>query len=331
MKLLSDPVEVLRLNGSPLHPNYWGFDPHVVLEGGDIVMALNYPGGNPVRTAIAMCSSPVTDGIRFTAPRTVLRPMSPLPTAGVETPCPLGPGPSFPVWSMTTMLYPHQPESTDHVSAVALALAQHWKMPWTWYGPVLGASCLRQVPNVVKVPPDPLQPVGTTTTGATIVPPTKGGISKGGLSEMATMWQGGNMVGVFATNSYRPKPCLFVAVSQAGPWLGRSWTPSPDPVLEGEGALWASQGHLSMVSGRPLCVYAEGPPERIRVAWGEPDLSKFTPAEILLEPESGTLWSGRCVGPSWVPLGGNRGRLYFNAVEEEGNASRVMTVEMELE
>ena len=277
-------------------------DVGVTLYEGRFYMAIHIPinGVN----CIAMRVS--DDGVNFSEPRVILRPNSKMvgATRGAETPsAPMPPFPGFPFWSMICMTYDVIPGHADHWSVGTLAFAKDPLGFWQWGDIVFSSIHRRQQP---------------TWDGMKV---------EGGLSEFTTLHVGsGVVVALFATNSYRPKPCIYGAVSLP-PWSMRSWAMNPDPVIEGEGSMLATQPHLFLLRGVPMCVYTDGEPSRVRVARGDSTLTKWEIGEVLVEP-SGVV--ERCVGPCLVPLDETMGRLYYTEVSMDNTRWQTMTCEVEL-
>lgn len=283
-----------------------GTDVGVTLHEGKFYMLIHaYDAVGTKLNCLAVAVS--SDGVKFPQPRIVLRSDPKLVgcTRGVETPsAPLPPFPGFPYWSTTCMTYDVVPgRGIEHWSVCTAAYAKDPLGFWQWGDIVLAPTFRRQ------------QPVD------------KGGDIEGGLSEMSVMHVGNGVLGaLLATNTYRPKPCIYAAAS-VPPFSMRSWAQWPDPVIEGEGSLWASQPHLFQMNGLPMCVYAEGPPERIRVARGDKTMQKWELGEVLLEPDGEV---ERCVGPCLVPIDGTTGRLYWSSVSGDGRIWRTMTALVDL-
>jgi len=296
MKLISD------LKAVPTKSTFVT-DVGVTLYQNEFYMAMHIPinGVN----CIAMRTS--DDGVQFGEPKVILRPDPKRigATRGLETPSP--PQPPIPgvfdFWSMICMGYDIMPERKDHESCGILAVAKDPMGEWSFDDIVFSSIKSRQ------------QPVWDGTK------------IEGGLSEFGLIYAGNRIaLAVFATNSYRPKPCIYGALSSA-PWLMRSWLMTPDPIIEGEGKYWASQPSLSIIDDLPVCVYVEGAPERIRVARGNVTLEDWEVGEILVQPDA---TMDRCVGPCLVPLESGQGRLYFTAVSNDNKLWRTMTALVDL-
>lgn len=283
-----------------------GTDVGVTLHDGKFIMLTHVWDGTGTKlNCIAVAVS--DDGVKFPQPRIVLRSNAQLIgcTRGAETPsAPLPPFPGFPYWSTVCMTYDMVPgRGIEHWSVGTSAYAKDPTGFWSWGDIVLAPTYRRQ------------QPVD------------KAGDIEGGLSEFSVMHVGGGVLAaLLSTNSYRPKPCIYAAAS-APPYSMRSWAMWPDPVIEGEGSLWAAQASLFNHKNLPHCVYAEGPPERIRVARGDQTMQNWKVGEILLEPDGVT---ERCVGPCMVPLSETEGRLYWSAVKEHDKVWQTHTALVDL-
>lgn len=280
-------------------------DASVVLHEGKFLMSVHVPVNGVNCIAVSLSE----DGFRFPDPRVVLRPDPKRigVTYGAETPSPIRPPfTGFPYWSMMCMGYGRYPErgKLDHLSSGMLAIATDPLGFWRWLDIAIAEEMSRQQAHV-----------------------RADQSLDGGLSEFGYVHVGNGVNAMlYATNSYRPKPAIYAATS-VPPWPLRSWCKNPDPVIEGEGALWASQPDVCVIDDVPTCVYAEGPPERIRVARGDTTFTKWETGEVLIEPQ-GEL--ERCVGPCLVPLGDGKARLYFTAVFDDAKRWQITAADVDL-